>query len=144
MKFALFLSIPFLLFGAEYDKRVVFSCKSGDMKLFEKTLDSMQHLVDHYEKFKMSYDIVTVAQAECVRFMLKDFDGTEYRGLEIPIDIEFKMEKLKGKARFEECRNTLERKKISESKLKKEVKVVPSATLTLVDYQLKGYAFLPQ
>lgn len=75
--------------------------------------------------------------------MLADTEGTEYAKSEIPLDIELKFEKLKNRARFEECAVTLERKQIPASKLRKDVKVIPSATVSVVDYQLSGYALIP-
>jgi len=124
-------------------KKVLFGCKSGDFKSFEKSLDSMAHLSDYYSKNSFSYDIVMVAQSECVKFMLASTENTEYAKEEIPLDIELKMEKLKGKARFEQCAVTLSRKQIPSSKVRKSVKIVESATVATVDYQLNGYALIP-
>jgi len=140
--FILLLAVT-ALFSAEQNKKVLFGCKSGDVKLFEKTLDSMSHLVGYYSDKKYAYDIVMVAQSECVKFMLSNTDGTEYSKEEIPLDVELKMEKLKDKVRFEQCAVTLDRKQISHSKVRKNVKIVPSATVSTVDYQLDGYALVP-
>jgi intracellular sulfur oxidation DsrE/DsrF family protein len=142
---AIWLLVLFIvtLFATEPEKKALFGCKSGEAKSVAKTLDAMMHLVDYYEKNKNSYDIVMVAQGECVKFMLSDTDGTEYKNEDIPLDIELKLGKLKGKARLEQCAVTLDRKQIAYSKVRKEVKIVPSATVSTVDYQLKGYAYLP-
>ncbi len=139
----LLLSFLTLVFCADYEKKVVFGCKSGEYKAFEKTLDSMQHLIDYYERQKFKYDVVLVAQSECVKFMLSSLDDTEYKNEEIPLDIELKMSKLKSKARFEQCAVTLDRKQINYKKIKPNVAIIPSATISTVDYQLNGYAYLP-
>lgn len=131
------------LFAAEPTKKAVFACKSGDPSVFARTLDHMNHLADHYVKNKISYDIVMVAQSDCVKFMLEDLSGTEYEKEEISLDTELSLSKLKGRARFEQCGVTLERKQIPASKLRKNVKAISSATVSTVDYQLKGYAYLP-
>jgi len=143
-KTALLLLAATIVFASEPNlKKVLFSCKSGDVKTFEKMLGSVSHLIDYYDKKGYSYDIVTVAQGECVKFMLSDTLKTEYEKEEIPLDVELKIAKLNGKARFEQCDVTLERKHIAHSKVRKIVKIVPSATVSIVDYQLNGYAFLP-
>ncbi len=140
--FVLMLTV-WAVFASEPTKKVLFSCKSSDAKAFEKMLDSISHLSSYYDKKKYSYDIVTVAQGECVKFMLSDTLGTEYEKEEMSLDIELKIEKLKSKARFEQCAVTLQRKQIPHSKVRKIVKIVPSATISTVDYQLDGYALLP-
>ncbi len=140
---SLFFAVTLSMFASEATKKMLYSCKSGDAKAMERTLDSMLHVSNYYSKNGASSDIVMVAQGECVKFMLENSDGTEYQKEDIPLDIELKMEKLKGKARFEQCAVTLERKHIERSKVKKSVKVVPSATVSIVDYQLAGYALVP-
>ncbi len=140
---SLFFVTVFATFASEPTKKVLYSCKSGDAKTVERMLDSMLHVSEYYSKNGASSDIVMVAQSECVKFMLENTDGTEYQKEEIPLDIDLKMEKLKDKARFEQCAVTLERKHISKSKVKKSVKIVPSATVSIVDYQLAGYALVP-
>lgn len=145
MRAALFLMcLCMLAIAAEPEKKVLFGCHSGDAKVVGRTLDYMLHLANYYDKHGNSHDIVMVAQSECVKFMLDSFDGTEYKNEDIPVDIDLKFEKLKGKVRFEQCAATLDRKQIEYKKLKKNVKVVPSATVATVDYQLKGYAYMPE
>lgn len=145
MKSILALALFFVcLFGAQPEKKALFGCHSGDAKVVGRTLDYMYHLANYYDKHGESYDMVMVAQSECVKFMLDSLDGTEYKNEDIPIDIDLKLEKLKGKARFEQCAATLDRKQIDYKKLRKGVGIVPSATVSTVDYQLKGYAYIPE
>ncbi len=123
-------------------KKAVFGCKTGEVKAFERILDSIRHLTSYYDKNGQKYDVVLIAQSECVKFMLDNTDGTEYAKEEIPMDVELKLEKLKGKVRYEQCAVTLDRKGIPVSKIRKNVVVIPSATVSTVDYQLAGYAFI--
>lgn len=141
--FVILVSICAAIFAAEPEKKALFGCHSGDAKVVGRTLDYMFHLANYYDKHGNTHDIVMVAQSECVKFMLSDTDGTEYKNEDIPLDIELKLKKLKGKARFEQCAATLDRKQIEYKKLREGVQVVPSATVSTVDYQLQGYAYLP-
>ena len=142
----IFISLLFstALFCADsaVTKKAVFSCKTGEPKSFERIMDYMRHLADYYDKKSLKHDIVLIAQGECVKFMLDSLEDTEYAKEEIPMDIELKFEKLKGKARYEQCAVTLDRKNIPASKVKKNVTIIPSATVSTVDYQLAGYAFI--
>lgn len=125
-------------------KKVVFSCKSGETVQFIRLLDHVTHLENHYETTKTPHDIVVVAQGECVKFMLNDYEGTRWDKEETPFEAELKLDKIKTKVRFEQCENTLDRMGIPKTKLRDFVKKIPSATISVVDYQLDGYAIMSQ
>lgn len=141
--FLFFIAFTFSFAHADTAKKVLFNCKSGEYKSFEKMLDSIEHISKHYAKKGEATDIAVVAQGECVKFVILDTIDTEYEREEIPMEIELKMENLKGKARFEQCAVTLDRKSIPKSKLKKGVAVIPSATVSVIEYQHNGYALVP-
>lgn len=145
-----FLIVSMIAFGSTLlvakseTKKVVFSCKSGETSQFIRLLDHVTHLEGYYMQHHIPYSIAIVAQSECVKFMLSDLDGTRWATEEVPFDAELKLDKLKNKVRFEQCENTLDKMGINKKKLREHVKLIPSATVQLVDYQLDGYAIMNQ
>jgi intracellular sulfur oxidation DsrE/DsrF family protein len=124
------------------EKKVVFVCGDGDLSKFYRIIDHIDHLNKFYKDRKIKSDIVLLTQGNCVKFVLADTDGTEYQNDEIPLDIDFKLDKLKKDIRFEQCNVTIDRKSIDKSKLRSFIKLTPSATAASVDYQLSGYAIM--
>ena len=142
--FVLTIILVSSLLAGGAQKKVLFTCKNGETKEFLKLLDQITYLQTHYEGTKTPYDIVLIAQSDCTKFMLSDLDDTKWMNEESPFETELKLDKLKSKVKFEQCQSSLDRMGIPNKKLRSYVKPIPSATLGNVEYQLNGYAMMPQ
>ncbi len=149
------IAIMFLIFvfGFSYgtdEKKVVVDLKTGDIKRFKfYLLSGLTSMAEYYKNNLEELKAVVVIHGDAYKFFIKDLNNSPYKN-----DSELKRnqkelgERLKNlakiyKVRFEMCEIGMKNKKIPKESLYPFVNLSYSAGISLVDWQNKGYAYLP-
>ena len=135
---------------AQDEKKVVVDLKTGDIKKFKfYLLSGLTSMAEYYKNNLEELKAVVVIHGDAYKFFIKDLQNSPYKN-----DKELKKnqtelgERLKNLSkiyhvRFEMCEIGMKNKKIPKESLYPFVKLSYSAGVSLVDWQNKGYAYLP-
>ncbi|RMA97129.1 DsrE family protein [Hydrogenothermus marinus] len=130
-------------------RKVVFDLRTGDIKKFENTINGIAKHIDYYESQFKTLKVVIVAHGDSYKFFLKDLSKTPYKNdKELLKKQKLLYERLKNlhdfyKVKFEICKLGMEARHLDISNLYPFVKPVYSALVGLVEWQNKGYAYMP-
>jgi intracellular sulfur oxidation DsrE/DsrF family protein len=117
--------------------KVVYDLKTGDLKTLERTLISgvMKNSV-YYQNQLQELKVTVVIHGDSYKFFQNEKQmttlGKKLKSLHESYNVEFEI-----------CRVGMKKRDISEQSLYPFVKVVPNASLALIDAQNNGYAYLP-
>lgn len=117
--------------------KVVYDLKTGDLKTLERTLISgvMKNSV-HYQNQLKELVVKVVIHGESYKFFQKEKQmtalGKKLKTLHESYNVEFEI-----------CKVGMNKRGIAAESLYPFVKVVPNASLSLIDAQNDGYAYLP-
>jgi len=152
MKKVIFLILFFVLssFAEESEiKKVVFDFRTGDIKKFEEWINGIAKHIDYYRNKLEDLKVVIVAHGDSYKFFLKDLSKTPYKNDKelLKRQKEF-YERLKNLhdfygVKFEICKLGMIARKLDLNNLYPFVKPVHSALTGLVEWQNKGYAYMP-
>ncbi len=151
MRIILTLMLGFLaLFGQAAEKRVVFDLVTGDLKRFEQiVLTATETHTSHYGALQQHYKAVFVIHGEAYRFFMKSLKGTRYEGdtllLQRHEELAARLAELAETydVTFEACSVGMRHRNISEADLYPFVTPIFSAVAGLIEWQEKGYAYVP-
>lgn len=156
-KFLLSMTSALALFATTADSaaaagpaKVVVQLTTGDLKTFEsRILKGLTRTAEHYAKQGREFEAVVVVHGDAYPFFLKALDGTPYAGKK---DIRAAQVRLKTAiqrlqkdhgVRFEVCSVGMEKHGLEAGQFYAGVTPVASAFIALVDWQNRGYAYLP-
>ena len=129
--------------------KVVYNLTTGNVMAFkQKILKGIAINIAHYESSLKELKVAVVIHGGAYKFFLKDLKGSEYAD-----EREFVKEFPELKKRiasladtydiaFSVCGVGLEHRHIKESNVADFVKVIPNASIGLIDKQNEGYAYL--
>lgn len=132
------------------EARVVVALTTGDLDTFEKrVVKGLPALANTYREQGRRLVPVVVIHGEAYRFFLKDLTKTRYAGdaavkarqAELRASLE-KLAKEHG-VRFEICAAGMKARQLDTANVYPFVHVVPNAVISLIDWQQRGYAFVP-
>ena len=146
----LFLMIFSFSYAQEDEvKKVVFDLRTGDLKKFEELINGIAKHIDYYRNRLEDLKVVVVAHGNSYKFFLKDLSKTPYKNdKELLKKHKELYERLKNLhdfygVKFEICELGMKARKLDIKNLYKFVKPVYSALTGLVEWQNKGYAYMP-
>ena len=131
-------------------KQVVFDVTTGDMKRFEQIVfETTKNLAAHYAEQGDAYRAVFVIHGDAYRFFFKDLTGTPYaRDTQLYMKQPEYAERLAGlvatyQVAFEVCSFGMKSRRLPFEQLYPFVTPIFSATAGLIEWQEKGYAYVP-
>ncbi len=153
MKKILTLIFLFLVGTAQAQEvvhKVVYDLTTSDLKLFERTI--LQGIVankTHYENNLGELEVAVVIHGGAYKFFVKDLNTTKYKG---DVQLTTENESLKKRIRtmsetydvaFLMCGAGMKNNKLEKNQILDFVKVVPNASIGLIDKQNEGFAYIP-
>ena len=131
-------------------KRVVFDVTTADLKRFEQIVfEATKSHTEHYAAQGKAFRAVFVIHGEAYRFFLKKLEGTRYeedRALQARrAEFEQRFSTLVDSydVTFEACSIGMAKRRIAPADLYPFVTPIFSATSGLIEWQEKGYAYVP-
>lgn len=129
--------------------KLVIDLTAGDMKIFEqRVLKAIVVNKKHYEGKLQELAVAVVIHGSAYRFFLNDPTKTIYKDdkelLSKNKEIQTKIESLANSynVEFFACKTGMKKKSLEDEDILDFVKIVPTATIALIDLQNRGYAFL--
>ncbi len=145
----LFVFMFSISYGEEA-KKVVVDLKTGDIKKFKfYLLSGLTSMAEYYKNRLEELKAVVVIHGDAYKFFIKDIKNSPYKNDKELVKNQKELgERLKNlvqiyNVRFEMCEIGMKNKKIPKSSLYPFVKLSYSAGVSLVNWQNKGYAYLP-
>lgn len=132
------------------EARVVIALTTGDLATFEKRIvKGLPALAAAYREQGRELVPVVVIHGDAYKFFLRDLSSTRYASdgavkARQPA-LRKVLEELSAKhgVRFEICRSGMRARDLDPKNVYAFVHVVPNAGIALIDWQQRGYAFLP-
>jgi len=132
---------------------VVYQCDFSDVKRVHLMINTLNNAVEYYNQKLIPYEIDIVALGPCLQYFMKDFKKTGYE--EKPYLTQggptgagtrarFKNLQMSGgdNVKFFACKNTMDKKNVTESQLEDFVEVTPAGVIKVIDLQREGYAYI--
>jgi len=149
MKFLIFIMLTIGLSASEY--KVLLDVQTGNAKLLQKNLiDRIAGLQSYYVTQKGDkLRIVVLVSGSTYKFFLKETDKTLYslnkNFSKIRTELQTKLELLSTvyDVKFETCSMGMQRREIKQEQLVDFVSPIYSHSVGLIDWQSKGYIYLP-
>jgi hypothetical protein len=129
--------------------KVVFDLRTGSIHKFEMLINGIAKHIDYYRNKLQDLKVVIVAHGNSYKFFLKDLSNTPYKkDWELIAKQKEIYERLKNLhdiygVKFEICKMGMEARNLDVNNLYEFVKPVHSALTGLVEWQNKGYAYMP-
>ncbi len=149
-KLLLLLAMLGFLYGDDGVKKVVFDLTTGDMHVFkQKVLSGISHQKSYYEGKLEELKVAVVIHGDAYKFFIKDLGNSPYKNdAALAKESEEIGQRLLTLAKnndveFLMCATGMENKKIDKTTLYNYVKIVPNATIGLIDKQSEGYVYIP-
>jgi uncharacterized protein len=148
--FILFLSLFSFIYAEEGVKKVVFDLTSGDLGVFkQKVLSGISAQKSYYEGKLEELKAVVIVHGEGYKFFVKDLQNSPYKD-ETALQKESQEILTRTQSlvntynvEFLMCASGLNHHKIDVSNIYSFVKIIPNATIGLIDKQNEGYAYIP-
>ncbi len=135
---------------ADENPKVVINLTTGDLsKLNTYLLSGLANSAEYYKNQLKELNVVVVIHGDAYKFFIKDLQNSPYKNdkelLEHQKEILSKLEFLvkNYKVKFQMCEAGMKGKKINKETLYNFVELIPNAFIGLVDWQNKGYAYIP-
>ena len=149
-KILLFLALLSFLYGDEGVKKVVFDLTTGDTNVFkQKVLSGISHHKSYYEGKLEELKVAVVIHGDAYKFFIKNLVDSPYKNdMALAKESEEIGQRLltlakSGDVEFLMCATGMEQKKIDKTTIYSYVKIVPNATIGLIDKQSEGYVYIP-
>ena len=130
--------------------KVVFDLTTGDAATLEKRLLSgIAYQKTHYESKLEELEVAVVIHGSAYKFFIKDLAASPFKGdknlAEKHADLSKRLASMSQTygVEFLICAVGMKSLKIEESTLYDFVKIVPNATIGLIDKQNEGFAYIP-
>jgi len=149
-KFLLLISFIAFLNANDSSKKVVFDLTTGDVKVFEKkVLSGIANFKSHYESNFQELEVAVVIHGGAYKFFVNDPTISPFKDDKILLK---EHKQLKSRlsslaemydVEFLMCNNRRKSLGMKKENLYTFVKLVPNATVGLIDKQNEGYAYVP-
>ncbi len=129
--------------------KVIYDCKTGDVRTFISILGSIPFTADRFSQQGLELQAIVLMHSQCTRFALKDLEGTPFSDdkalKERFSEITERIKSLQTSygVKFEQCQASLNNLKIDPAKVRDGYTLVPSAYDALILHQAKGYVYIP-
>ena len=153
MKFLISLILVVFLYYsslASDERKVLIDLTTGDLKKIEKyLLNGLTYNIEYYKNHLISLDVVVAIHGDAYKFFIKDLKKSPYKNeteiIKKQLEIYNRLKTLHDiyNVKFEICEAGLKSRKIDVKNIYEFVKPVKTIFITLVDYQNKGYAYIP-
>jgi len=145
----LLLSI-FIKSYAEEGEKAVINLTTGDLERFKMyLLSGVANSAEYYKNQLKELNVVVIIHGDAYKFFVKDLENSPYKTDETlrknQEEISKKLEYLVNNyhVKFQMCEAGMKSKKINPKTLYPFVELIPNAFIGLVDWQNKGYAYIP-
>jgi intracellular sulfur oxidation DsrE/DsrF family protein len=135
---------------AEENPKAVINLTTGDLKKFKMyLLSGLANSAEYYKNQLKDLKVVVIIHGDAYKFFIKDLQNSPYKDdkelLENQKEIESKLSYLATNygVKFQMCEQGMKGKKIDPKTLYNFVELIPNAFIGLVDWQNKGYAYIP-
>ena len=149
-KVLLLLALLSFLYGDDGVKKVVFDLTTGDANAFkQKVLSGIANQKSYYAGKLEELKVAVVIHGDAYKFFIKDLGNSPYKN-DVTLakesgEIGQRLSSLanNGEVEFLMCGNGMQQNKIDKTTLYSFVKIVPNATIGLIDKQSEGYVYIP-
>lgn len=129
--------------------KLVIDLTAGNIKTFEqRILKAIVVNKEHYESNGQNLKVAVVIHGSAYKFFLNDLSKTKYKDdkklLTKYKEIQTKIESLliAYNVEFFACKTGMLKRKLENEDILSFIKIVPTATIALIDKQNRGYAYL--
>ncbi len=133
--------------------KVVYQCDFPDVKRIHLMINTLNNVVEYYNKNLIPYEVDIVALGPCLQYIMKDFKNTGFvekpyitHGGPTGYGTRARLENLQltggDNIKFYACHNTMEKKNVKENQLEDFVKVTPAGIIKAIELQREGYAYI--
>lgn len=137
-------------FAQQPTQKVIVDLTTGDMKtMTTRFIKGFANTLEHFKTKGRDVDAVVVVHGGAYRFFVQKLDQSPY-GSDIELKNRqqellsgFKILKDKYHVRFEVCSEGMKANNLQKEMFYSFVHPVPSAQITLIEWQNRGYAYLP-
>ncbi len=151
MKILLLLFSFYIFVNAqEAVKKVVFDLTTSDIKTFEKkVLSGIVNQKTHYENKLEELEVAVIIHGDAYKFFIKDLSISAFKNeselVKEQNDLSKRIHTMSDtyNVEFFICEAGMKNLKISKENIYKFLKIVPNATIGLIDKQQDGYAYIP-
>lgn len=144
------LILIFSISFAEENPKAVINLTTGDLTRFEGyLLSGVANSAEYYKNNLKELKVVVVIHGDAYKFFIKDLKNSPYKDdtklLEKQKEIEARLSNLVNNygVKFVMCKQGMLGRKIDPKSLYPFVELVENAFIALVDWQNKGYAYIP-
>lgn len=130
--------------------KAVINLTTGDLRKFKMyLLSGVSNSAEYYKNQLKDLKVVVIIHGDAYKFFIKDLENSPYRNdkelLAEQKEIESKLNYLAINygVRFQMCEQGMKSRKIDPKTLYKFVELIPNAFIGLVDWQNRGYAYIP-
>jgi len=134
---------------AAAEQKVVFDLTTGDADKLEKgVVRTINGLVDYYEANNIDYKIAVVISGKAYKYFVEDLKNSPYKGkmkvARAQKRLASKLQKLHLKGvEFDMCQSGMKMHGIDKKVLYNYVVTTKNKSVYLVEWQNRGYAYLP-
>lgn len=141
-----------LSFGAllAADQKAVFDLTSGDAAVIEKHLvRNIEALADYYRANQITFKLVVVISGDAYKYFVEDIENSPYSGepglKEAQKKLAPRLERLHREhgVEFDMCKAGMKARKIGRELLYGYVRSDLNKSVYLIQWQNKGYAYMP-
>lgn len=149
-KLVLFLALIGFLYADDGVKKVVFDLTTGDTEVFkQRVLWGISNQQSYYEGKLEELKVAVVIHGDAYKFFMKDLKDSPYKNdaalLKESEEIHARIQTLVkiNHVEFLMCALGMKHKHIEKTNIIDNIKVIPGATIGLIDKQNEGYAYIP-
>ncbi|MCX7760168.1 MAG: DsrE family protein [Hydrogenothermaceae bacterium] len=151
MRVIIFLILFIFSFSlADDNPKAVINLTTGDINRFKMyLLSGVANSAEYYKNNLKELKVVVVIHGDAYKFFIKDINNSPYKDDKLLIEnqkeIESKLNYLSKNygIKFVMCEQGMKGRKIDPKTLYPFVELVENAFIALVDWQNKGYAYIP-
>lgn len=131
-------------------EKIIVDLTTGNIDTVKsRFIKGVANTTNHFKQKGSAVETVVIIHGEAYRYFIKDLDSSKY-STEIELhDSQQELRKgfenltQKYKIRFEVCSVGMKKNQLTSDMFYDFVHVVPSAQISLIEWQNKGYAYLP-
>lgn len=146
----LFLSLLGFLYAGDGVKKVVFDLTTGDSAVLkQKIFSGISFDKSYYEGKLEDLQVAVVIHGDAYKFFVKDLQKTPYAKdsalQQEQADISKRIQSLHSlyNVEFLICASGMKHKNIDPQNVPEYIKIIPNASIGLIDKQNEGYAYIP-
>jgi len=149
-KFLLLIAFLGLLNADDESVKLVLDLTTSSVEQFDKNiLQSIAYNKTHYANSLKELEVAVVIHGEAYRFFVKDLQGSSFKNdkalSKVYPDLKKRIATMSDiyDVEFLMCRAALNRYNLQEKDIVEFVRIIPNATIGLIDKQNEGFAYLP-